>query len=136
MQLKKMILFVDLSGMKVIEVHVRRIGMSNLANEKADAQKHSKDQYVELKMGKHDLFFKKSYEVLYTVNDFLLGLWFLIGSVCFYFEAAKTWGVSLFVLGSLQMLIRPTIRLAHRIHLKNIYRREYEKKQKKSFSSH
>ncbi|MFZ0368142.1 MAG: YrhK family protein [Halobacillus sp.] len=87
-------------------------------------------------MGKHDLFFKKSYEVLYTVNDFLLGLWFLIGSVCFYFEAAKTWGVSLFVLGSLQMLIRPTIRLAHRIHLKNIYRREYEKQQKKSLSSH
>ena len=51
MQLKKMILFVDLSGMKVIEVHVRRIGMSNLANEKADAQKHSKDQYVEYKNG-------------------------------------------------------------------------------------
>ncbi|MCA1012301.1 YrhK family protein [Halobacillus halophilus] len=110
--------------------------MSNLSNEKADAQKHSKDQYVDIKMGEHDLFFKKSYEVLYTVNDFLLGLWFLIGSVCFYFEAAKTWGVSLFVLGSLQMLIRPTIRLVHRIHLKNIYRKEYENKQNDSLSSH
>ncbi|KGP90808.1 hypothetical protein N780_03735, partial [Pontibacillus chungwhensis BH030062] len=88
--------------------------------QQANAQTQSKEDYVDLKVGKHDLFFKKPYQILYTLNDFLLGLWFLIGSICFYFEGAvKTWGVTLFVLGSFQLLIRPSIRLAHRIHLKN-----------------
>ncbi|TGB02846.1 YrhK family protein [Halobacillus salinus] len=97
--------------------------------EQADAQKHTKDQYVEIKMGGHGIFFKKNYETWYTVNDFLLGVWFLVGSIFFYFEALKTWGVTLFVLGSLQMLIRPTIRLIHRFHLKRHYEKEYEKRQ-------
>lgn len=105
--------------------------MNNHLNEKADAQQHSRDQYVDIKMGKHDLFFKKRYQVLYTLNHFLLGLWFLIGSICFYFEGpVKTWGVTLFVLGSLQMLIRPAISLVHRLHLKKVYREEYDSKQK------
>ncbi|MCA0971284.1 YrhK family protein [Halobacillus litoralis] len=97
--------------------------------EQADAKTHSKDQYVEIKMGHHGVFFKKSYEILYTINDFLLGIWFLIGSVLFYFEHLKTWGVTLFVVGSFQMLIRPTIRLVHQFHLKRHYQKEYERKQ-------
>ncbi|MGP4060281.1 YrhK family protein [Halobacillus sp. H74] len=96
--------------------------------EEVDEQEQTKDEYVDLKMGKHDVFFKKSYEILYTLNDFLLGLWFLIGSVFFYFESTKMWGVTLFVLGSIQMLIRPTIRLVHRFHLRKIYSQEYENK--------
>ncbi|MCD5324991.1 YrhK family protein [Pontibacillus sp. HN14] len=83
-----------------------------------------------MKVGHHDLFFKKPYQILYTLNDILLGLWFFIGSICFYFEGTvKTWGVTLFVIGSFQLLIRPTIRLVHRIHLKKYYKEEYEQKQ-------
>lgn len=98
-------------------------------SENANAKTHTKSEYVEIKMGHHGLFFKKGYEVWYTLNDILLGVWFLIGSVCFYFESLKEWGVSLFVLGSVQMLIRPTIRLIHRFHLKKHYKKEYESKQ-------
>jgi heme O synthase-like polyprenyltransferase len=94
-----------------------------------DAKKQSKKEYVEIQMGRHDLFFKKGYEVFYTINELLLGMWFLIGSVFFYFETMKTWGVTLFVLGSVQMLIRPTIRLVHRFHLRKHYENEYEEKQ-------
>ena len=101
-------------------------------HKKANAQTQSKEEYVDIQMGHHDLFFKKGYQVFYTVNEFLLGLFFLIGSIFFYFESLKTWGVSLFVLGSLQMLIRPTIRLIHRFDLKNHYKEEYENKQRKS----
>lgn len=97
--------------------------------EQADAKKHTKDQYVELKMGNHGIFLKKNYEVLYTINDFLIGVWFLVGSIFFYFDSWKTWGVNLFVLGSFQLLIRPTIRLIHQFHLKRHYRREYERRQ-------
>ncbi|MBH0229036.1 YrhK family protein [Halobacillus sp. KCTC 3957] len=79
-------------------------------------------------MGKQGLFVKKGYDTLYTINDVLLGLWFLIGSICFYFETLKMWGVTLFVLGSVQMLIRPTIRLVHHFQLRNEYEDEYERK--------
>lgn len=94
----------------------------------ADAQNQSKNEYVDIQMGKHDVFFKKGYNILYTINELLLGIWFLIGSIFFYFEPMKTWGVTLFVLGSVQMLIRPTIRLAHRFHLRKHYEKEYEEK--------
>lgn len=100
-----------------------------IQEKEADANSHTREQYVEIKMGNHDLFFKKGYKVLYTLNDFLLGLWFLIGSIFFYFESLKTWGVTLFVLGSLQMLIRPSIRMVHSIHMKKLYQKEYEEKQ-------
>lgn len=89
----------------------------------------TKSEYVDIKMGRHDLFFKKGYQIWYTVNDFLLGIWFLIGSVFFFYESTKTWGVILFVLGSAQMLIRPTIRLIHRFHLKKHYEQKYEQEQ-------
>ncbi|MGI8313664.1 YrhK family protein [Halobacillus mangrovi] len=94
-----------------------------------NADSQTKEQYVDISMGKHEIFFKKEYKILYTVNEFLLGLWFLIGSICFYFEELKTWGVTLFVLGSMQMLIRPSIRLVHSFHMRKHYEREYDEKQ-------
>ncbi len=103
--------------------------MTNRSTKEADAKQQSKDEYVDIKMGDHDLFIKKGYEIFYTINEFLLGVWFLIGSILFYFDSLQTWGVTLFVLGSMQMLIRPTIRLVHRFHLKIHYQKEYEKKQ-------
>ncbi|UOQ45074.1 YrhK family protein [Halobacillus salinarum] len=102
--------------------------MSLKNTEAADADFHSKEQYVDIKMGRHDIFFKKGYDVLYTINDFIIGIWFLIGSIFFYFESLQTWGVTLFVLGSVQLLIRPTIRLIHRFHMRSYYKNEYEQK--------
>ncbi|MBA2174996.1 YrhK family protein [Halobacillus locisalis] len=80
-------------------------------------------------MGRHGLFFKKRYEVLYTLNDFLLGIWYLLGSICLYFEISKEWGILLFMLGSIQILIRPSIRIIHRFHVKKHYIKEYDSKQ-------
>ncbi|MGR9048678.1 YrhK family protein [Halobacillus faecis] len=92
-----------------------------MSNQRSDKQK-----YIDLHVGKHDVFFKKTYDILYTVNDVLLGIWFLIGSIFFYFDM-KTWGVTLFVLGSTQMLIRPTIRLVHYFHMRKEYGKQYDK---------
>ncbi|OLF92068.1 hypothetical protein B4094_2845 [Bacillus licheniformis] len=35
---------------------------------------------------RYELFFKKRYKVLHTLNDFLIGLLFLVGSFCFFSE--------------------------------------------------
>ncbi|UOR10859.1 YrhK family protein [Halobacillus amylolyticus] len=103
--------------------------MATRKEQTANAQTNSKQDYVDIKMGNHDLFVKKGYDMMYTINDFLLGMWFLIGSIFFYFESLKDWGVTLFVLGSVQMLIRPTIRLFHRFQLRKHYENEYDRKQ-------
>ena len=49
-----------------------------------------------------------------------MALWFLIGSVLFLYPKLAGAGTWLFILGSFQLLIRPTIRLASHIHLQRI----------------
>lgn len=89
----------------------------------------SRNEYIENRMQSHTPFFKKIYHTLYTINDFLLGLWFFIGSICFYFEGPwRILGVTLFVLASFQFLIRPTIRLIHEFHARRHYGKEYDRK--------
>ncbi|PRY64211.1 YrhK-like protein [Vreelandella songnenensis] len=71
--------------------------------------------------GHEELVIHRRYEVLSILNDFLIGIWFSVGSVCFFFEGTpKTVGVCLFVLGSIQLLIRPTIRLHRYIRFKHL----------------
>lgn len=89
----------------------------------------TREEYVESRMNTHSQFFKGIYKTLYTINDFAAGLWFFIGSILFYFsEPLKTWGVTLFVLGSIQFMIRPAIRLVHEAHARKHYGEEYDKK--------
>lgn len=88
----------------------------------------AREAYIDRRMKGHTLFFRKIYHTLYTINDFLLGLWFFIGSICFYFEGPwRILGVTLFVLASFQFLVRPTIRLVHEFHARRHYGHEYDR---------
>lgn len=72
-------------------------------------------------LGHEELVIHQRYEVLSIVNDFMLGVWFTVGSFCFFFEGTpKTIGVWLFVIGSVQLLIRPMIRLHRYIYFKRL----------------
>lgn len=51
-------------------------GMIMKGNEEHDIQKELK---------RYELFFKKRYKVLYTVNDFIIGAMFLVGSFFFFY---------------------------------------------------
>lgn len=57
------------------------------------------------------------YKALYQLNDVILGLVFLAGSILFFNSATVTNGTILFVIGSIQMTIRPLIAFTHDIHL-------------------
>ncbi|TDQ37140.1 YrhK family protein [Aureibacillus halotolerans] len=81
---------------------------------------HSQNHPFDHRIGRYELFFKKRYKVLYTINDFLIGLIFLIGSFFFFKDTLIDAGTWLFVVGSALLLIRPTIRLVHDIHLKKV----------------
>lgn len=67
----------------------------------------------------HDmLVIRDRYETLSIINDILIGIWFIVGSVLFFSAATLTIGTVLFLIGSVQMIIRPVIRLSRRVHLR------------------
>ena len=74
-----------------------------------------------LHLGREELVIRQRYETASIVNDLLTGLWFLVGSYLFFSPSttyAATW---LFVIGSVEMLIRPAIRFARRVHLQRYH---------------
>ncbi len=73
-----------------------------------------------IRMGRDELILRNRYQTASIVNDFLIGIWFLLGSVAFFWPGWEPVGVWLFVVGSAQLIVRPSIRLAHRIHLRAI----------------
>ncbi|MED3879877.1 YrhK family protein [Priestia megaterium] len=60
-----------------------------------------------------------------TINDFLIGICFLIGSILFFYDSLKNIGVWLFILESVQLLIRPTVQLVHDFHLSKYLKAGY-----------
>jgi len=71
--------------------------------------------------GHEELVIHRRYQVLSIINDAMLGVWFTLGSICFFFEGTvKTIGVWLFVLGSVQLVIRPLIHLHRYIRFKRL----------------
>ncbi|RNL87046.1 YrhK family protein [Halostreptopolyspora alba] len=78
------------------------------------------DQPLQIKLGREELIIRQRYEFVSIVNDILIALWFIGGSVMFFFAAWTTWGTWLFLLGSVQLLIRPVIRLTRLVHLQRV----------------
>lgn len=50
----------------------------------------------------------------------MVAAWFVAGSVLFFSESTTTAGTWLFLVGSIQLMIRPLIRLGRRVHLTRI----------------
>lgn len=66
------------------------------------------------------------YKALYQLNDVVLGLIFLIGSFLFFSDSTVFQGTVLFVIGSIQMIIRPLIAMIHDLHMAIIDRNEQQ----------
>ena len=81
---------------------------------------HDRKPPLVLHVGHEELVIRQRYEVVSILNDILVGGWFLVGSVLFFYPAHNTLAVWMFVIGSVEMLIRPIIRLARRIHLRRL----------------
>lgn len=75
---------------------------------------------IELRIGHHELEIRQRYEVASIVNDIVIAVWFIVGSVLFFSESTAFEATWLFLIGSVQMMIRPAIRLARRVHLQKV----------------
>ena len=73
-----------------------------------------------LRIGHEELVIRQRYEVVSIVNDFLIALWFIVGSVLFFSDSTVTLGTWLFLVGSCELAVRPVIRLARHIHLRRL----------------
>jgi hypothetical protein len=60
------------------------------------------------------------YEWLHIINDLLIGLQFLVGSIFFLSSETQTAGVWLFIAGSGQMIVGPIIRTINKLHVRRI----------------
>lgn len=85
------------------------------------------DNPLTFTFGHEQLVIRRRYEVLSILNDFLIALWFLLGSVLFLFPEHEQAAVWLFIVGSVQFFIRPTLRLAAHIHLRRLPESEWQR---------
>lgn len=74
-------------------------------------------QNLDVELGGRKLVLHNRYETLSIANDALIAVWFIVGSILFFHESTTTAGTWLFLLGSVELLIRPVIRLSRNIHL-------------------
>ncbi|HKJ12531.1 MAG TPA: YrhK family protein [Ornithinimicrobium sp.] len=74
----------------------------------------------DVRIGHEELRVRGRYEVISIVNDILIGLWFVVGSILFFFDSTVTAGTWLFLIGSIQLVVRPLIRLHRRVTLGRI----------------
>lgn len=73
-----------------------------------------------LTFGHEELVVRQRYEVLSIINDIFIALWFLAGSVMYFYPSWSTLGTWCFVAGSLELMVRPLLRLIRRVHLGRI----------------
>ncbi|APE31370.1 hypothetical protein BOX17_10670 [Halomonas aestuarii] len=88
------------------------------------AEPSSPDDSLTLTLGREELIIRRRYETLSIFNDVLIALWFLVGSILFLYPSQEHLAIWMFILGSVQFLVRPAIRLMRHLHLQRIPRRD------------
>lgn len=73
---------------------------------------------IDLILGSDELVIRNRYEVARILNELFIGVLFVVGSILFLWQSTSTVGTWLFILGSSQLLLKPGIGLARRVHLK------------------
>jgi hypothetical protein len=87
-----------------------------------------------LHVGGEEVVIRQRYELASIANDILIALWFLVGSVMFFSNQWQTTGTWCFVFGSVELLVRPVIRLTRHVHLQRMQaRHHYEQESSQDF---
>lgn len=71
-------------------------------------------------IGREELVVRQRWETASIANDALIAVWFVVGSILFFWESTSLAATWFFLVGSIQFLGRPVIRLRRRIHLRRL----------------
>lgn len=85
---------------------------------------HGSQRPLVLRVGRDELVIRRRYEVASIVNDILIAVWFIIGSLMFFSPDLMTAGTWCFLAGSVELLVRPLIRLARQLHVQRVQARD------------
>ncbi|ODP96651.1 MULTISPECIES: YrhK family protein [Salinivibrio] len=78
---------------------------------------------LDIDIGNKHLVIQRRYEALGAFNDLLIAIWFLIGSFFFLNDALIESGTWLFIVGSAQLLLKPSIKLMGLVHVSRVQQR-------------
>ena len=78
---------------------------------------------LSLRVGRRQIDIERRWEAASIVNDILVGLWFVAGSVINLATDLDDVGLWLYLMGSAQLLARPVIRLMRRVHVRGMAER-------------
>ncbi|MDP8162352.1 YrhK family protein [Pasteurella skyensis] len=76
---------------------------------------------MKLDLKQKHIIIQRRYEMLGAINDLFIAIWFLIGSFFFLSDSLVTSGTWLFIVGSAQLLIKPTLKIISLVHVKKVY---------------
>lgn len=77
---------------------------------------------ITLTLGNEEIVLRQRFELYSILNEIGIAIFFTVGGVAFYFHELYNFGVTLFVIGSVQLGIRPAIRFARRTQLRKVTR--------------
>lgn len=78
-------------------------------------------KYLELDLGREHIIIQRRYEAIGALNDLLIAVWFTVGSFFFLSNSLVERGTWLFIVGSIQLLIKPLIKLVSLIHVQYVF---------------
>lgn len=78
---------------------------------------------LDIDFGKQHIVIQRRYEALGAINDFLIAVWFLIGSFFFLSKSLVDSGTWLFIVGSAQLMIKPVIKLVSLVHVGRVLKK-------------
>jgi hypothetical protein len=83
---------------------------------------------LDIEFGNEHIVIQRRYEALGAFNDLLIAVWFLIGSFFFLNESLMESGTWLFIAGSVQLIIKPAIKLTGLVHVGRVLDRQGNKR--------
>ncbi len=89
------------------------------SSDHADRHAHA-DRDIDLRFGHEEIVIGRRYEALSIANDVLIAVFFVLGSAFLFDKSLATASNWCFLIGSIEFLVRPVIRLSRRVHLQRI----------------
>jgi len=86
-----------------------------------DTMNTNRGTELDVDIGHRHLVIQRRYEALGALNDLLIAIWFLVGSVFFLNQSLAESGTWLFIVGCVQLLIKPALKLSSLIHVRRVY---------------
>lgn len=76
-----------------------------------------KDEDVELKAGRLRIYFQNRYNLISLINDFLVGIMYILGSLLPMMGFPSQYGTYLYLAGGVFLTMRPVLKILHNIYV-------------------